>query len=251
MAKLILVHGTWHGRWTWDKVSPYLTGRGHEVIALDMPGRGNNPAPLENQTFRSYVDTVVDAIDTQEEKVHLIGHSAGGPVISQAAEERPDNVISLIYLCAFLLQNGQTIFEIASNDKGNEIVPAAEFVNDDQTSFRVPPDKAKRPFYSDCSDEDANWAIQQLVPEATEPLNTAVSLTPERYGSIPHYYIQCLQDRAISITAQRQMVAAQPPKIVKVMDSSHSPFLSQVEKLADYFNYFINDATGFVAEGNE
>ena len=233
MADFILVHGSWHGAWCWDKLVPLLENRGNRVTAVDLPGHGENRAPRTRQTFAGYVDTVTGAIDRHMEKVVLVGHSAGGAVISQAAEARPHRITCLVYISGFMLADGQSILDVAGNDTGNEVLPASEFIEDGK-AIMILPGKARSPLYADCRDDDVTWAVQRLVPEATEPVGAALSLTEANYGSVPRYYVECTQDRAISIGTQRSMISRQPVKRVMSMESGHSPFLSRPEELAEH-----------------
>ena len=233
MATFILVHGSWHGAWCWDKVIPPLEDNGIQVVAPDLPGHGNNQQPREVQTFLNYVSTVTSAIDNRNEKVVLVGHSAGGAVISQAAEARPDRISCLVYVSGFMLTDGQSILDVARSDKGNEVLPATQFIEEGKAIILMP-GKSRGPLYLDCSDEDAAWAAEQLVPEATEPVGALLSLTEESYGRAPRYYIECLRDRAISIETQRAMMSRQPVERVISMDSGHSPFLSRPEELVHH-----------------
>lgn len=54
---------------------------------------------------------MVAAANTVQGKVVLVGHSMGGIVISQTAEVLADKVEKLIYLDAFLLKDGEAIFD--------------------------------------------------------------------------------------------------------------------------------------------
>jgi hypothetical protein len=56
-------------------------------------------------------------------------------------------------------------------------------------------------------------------------------VTPEHFGRIPRVYIECLQDKVITLTCQRQMSTALPCQKVLTLDTSHSPFLSAPEAL--------------------
>jgi hypothetical protein len=58
-------------------------------------------------------------------------------------------------------------------------------------------------------------------------------LTPEHFGRIPRVYVECTDDRALSIGMQRDMIAKSPPVDVRSLDASHSPFLSMPDKLAE------------------
>ena len=62
---------------------------------------------------------------------------------------------------------------------------------------------------------------------------TKVHVTPERFGRLPRAYVECTEDRALSIDMQRDMIAKSPPVDVRSLSASHSPFLSMPDKLAD------------------
>ncbi len=70
-----------------------------------------------------------------------------------------------------------------------------------------------------------------LLPQAAAPFATAVLTTAENFGRIPRVYIECLRDRAISPSVQRQMYTALPCRKVITMDTDHSPFFSAPEEL--------------------
>ena len=55
----VLVHGASHGAWCWERMTPHLAGA---AIALDLPGRGSRPAPLEAIVVDDGVDAVVETI---------------------------------------------------------------------------------------------------------------------------------------------------------------------------------------------
>ena len=95
-----------HGAWCWEKVTPLLAAMGHEAHTLDLPGLGNDPAPVSGITLDSYVNAVKDVILSVNEPVVLVGHSMGGLIITQTAELVPDRVQALGYLAAFSPGNG-------------------------------------------------------------------------------------------------------------------------------------------------
>jgi hypothetical protein len=61
---------------------------------------------------------------------------------------------------------------------------------------------------------------------------TPLSLTEDNYDRIPRANIECLQDRAIPIGLQRQMVSRMPCERVSAINTDHSPFYSAPEELA-------------------
>ncbi|MBM3131132.1 MAG: alpha/beta fold hydrolase, partial [Chloroflexi bacterium] len=86
MATLLLVHGAWHGSWCWAKVASVLADRGVSAVALDLPGRTGDEAPVEQLTLENYARKVCQIAASQNRPVILVGHSLGGMIISQAAE---------------------------------------------------------------------------------------------------------------------------------------------------------------------
>jgi pimeloyl-ACP methyl ester carboxylesterase len=230
MSTFVLVHGAWHGSWTWDKVAPELRRQGHEVHSPNLPGHGGDPTPIVQVTLQAYADRVTEIIDGCRDPVVLVGHSMGGIVISQAAEQRSRSIRSLVYVCAFLLQDRQSLLQIADKDS-DAIVLRNLVMAEDRSSAVLKPEVIREVFYADCSEQDAAWAQSRLVPQAAAPLGTPIQISAAKFGKIPRFYIECLQDRAISPAVQRQMYAASPCKRVFTLDSSHSPFLSKPDEL--------------------
>src|SRR5690348_7432805 len=77
MSVFVLIHGSWHGGWCWERVTPLLRAAGHRVIAPDLPGHGHDAPPVE-RAYERYVPFVCGLLDAQPEPVVLVGHSSGG-----------------------------------------------------------------------------------------------------------------------------------------------------------------------------
>ena len=234
MSTYVLVHGAYHGAWCYAKVAPLLEAAGHTVIAVDLPGHGDNPVPREQINLAAYVDHVCRIVDAQAAPVILVGHSLGGITISQVAEERPDKIKTLVFLTAIMPKNGESRADVAARVAENSTVAQARVPTDDGLASTVRDDLIKPLFYADCSDEDIATAKANLVPQASELITAKVRLSEARYGSVPRVFIECLRDGAIPIEMQRQMVAALPCVKVMTLDTSHSPFFSAPQELADH-----------------
>ena len=204
MSTFVLIHGAWHGAWCWYKLIPLLQDRGHKVLAPDLPALGIDRTPLESASLKSYVERVAETLERCDEPVHLVGHSMGGIVITQSAEALPEKIASLTYLAAFLLPDGRSLLEEVHTDEHSEVAPNL-ILSADKKSATLRPEALVSAFYADCSAADQTLAKTLLVPQATAPLATPVRTTAQRWGQIPRRYIECADDHALCLTAQRAM----------------------------------------------
>ena len=72
-----------------------------------------------------------------------------------------------------------------------------------------------------------------LSDEPFESGITPLQLTDKNFGSIPRYYIECTEDKAVTPFIQQKMYTEMPCKKVYRMQTSHSPFFSQPKQLAE------------------
>ena len=226
MSTYVLVHGAWHGSWCWERVATLLRQRGHNVVAVDLPGRAGDRMPHHDITLAAHAEKVCEVIASQSEPVILVGHSMGGTVISETAEHCPEGIRTLVYVCAFLLRSGQSLSDVAQADHESLVGPNM-VIDEKAGSATLKPDTPFRDlFYGSCAEADAARAQSLLVPEPLAPMGTPVRTTAERFGRIPRIYVECLRDRAILPSVQRQMISAVGCNQVFTMDTDHSPFLS-------------------------
>lgn len=80
MSTFVLVHGSWHGAWCWERIVPMLEEAGHRVIVIDLPAHGTDHTPLIEVNLKSYTDCLSSVLDKEPEKVILVGHSMAGVV---------------------------------------------------------------------------------------------------------------------------------------------------------------------------
>lgn len=232
MARLVLIHGAAHGGWCWSRVAPLLRSAGHEVLAPDLPGMGADKTPLAEITLAGWGDFVAELLRASPEPSILVGHSRGGIVIGEAAEREPERVLGLVYLTAILLPPGSILLE-ARGHMGSEADRTAKF---DGTSIAIDTATAREAFYGACDPADADWALSKLCPEPLKPNMTPLGTTEARWGTLPRAYIECLDDKALSIDSQRKMQAAYPCDPVVTLTGDHSPFLSKPREVARHLD---------------
>lgn len=231
MATFILIHGAWHGGWCWEQVAPLLMAGGHQVLAPDLPGMGADTSEFGSDPLCKWADFVADLASKAEAPVILVGHSRGGLVISEVAERVPDRIDKLVYLTAFLLEEGQSLVEFAGRyphvGPGAMIRPAA-----DPSCLEIDLEPALPIFYGRASAASARAAAKRLTPEPMAALTTPVKISAERFGRVARVYIEATDDLVISLEMQREMQAALPCERVVTLDSDHSPFYSAPSELA-------------------
>lgn len=235
MSTLVLIHGGWHGAWCWDKVTPLLARAGHEVVALDLPGHGEDRTPAGEVTLEGYADRVVETIETLPGPVVLVGHSLSGTVISQVAERRPEKIDKLVYVCALLLPSGRSAIEASQEDGESVILKNAE-VEADQGRIILFEEGMREALYHDCPEEDFERARQLISPQPLAPLGTPVSVTEDNFGSVRRTYVRTTRDRAVSPAAQERMYAESPCEKVVSMETGHLPFFAAPEELAGHLD---------------
>jgi pimeloyl-ACP methyl ester carboxylesterase len=109
----LLVHGAWHGGWCWRFVRPLL--QGHEVFAPSLTGLGERRhlarPEIDLDTHIADVVSILEMEDLRD--VVLVGHSYGGMVVTGAADRAPGRIRRLVYLDAFVPENGKCLLDYA------------------------------------------------------------------------------------------------------------------------------------------
>lgn len=228
----VLIHGSWHSAWNWFRVKPLLEKLGHRVIAPDLPGMGRDKTPLEEITFEKTTQLMCKLIDETPGKVVLVGHSKNGVIISQIAEYRPEKIEKLVYLAAVLAKNGKTAVDYFKLDK-DEILGPHITNHPESNSSTLGEVIYKEGLYHDCDDEIVEVAKVILTYEPRQTATTPISISEQRYGTVPRYYIECTEDRAITPALQQKMYGEMPCEKVYKMATSHSPFFSKPQELVD------------------
>jgi pimeloyl-ACP methyl ester carboxylesterase len=229
MSTFLLVHGSWHGAWCWERVAPLLEVEGHRVVAIDLPGHGADTTPFFRIGLGSYARRIEDAARELPEPPVLVGHSMGGAAITSAASRAPELYRALVYLCAFVPLPGDSVVRLAQEDLESQ-VPAS--IRRRVLSVRMRPGAAEPLFYGACSPEDAAGAAARLRPDPALPLFQ--KLGPGRPITAPRFYVACARDRALTIERQRAMASRAGIERVVSLDTDHSPFYSTPDELAHH-----------------
>jgi pimeloyl-ACP methyl ester carboxylesterase len=219
-STVVLVHGAWGGSWCWERVVPLLEQRGVRAVTVDLPSVGARPD--DECSLAADAAVVVRVLDEGDGPFLVCGHSYGGMVITQATAGRAD-VARLVYLCAFMPDAGDSLFAITGG-------PAAHIVELDDGRLLPDLERAAAVGYADCDAETRANAIARLRPQVAAPFLDPVPAAAWR--EIPATYVVCTEDQSLPVELQRDLFAPRAGEVLELA-SSHAPFFSQPERVAD------------------
>jgi pimeloyl-ACP methyl ester carboxylesterase len=208
----VLVHGLWHGAWTWDGVRARLDAAGVPSAAVELPLTG----------FEDDVAATVATLDRFGKPAVLVGHSYGGAVVT-AAGEHP-HVRHLLYLAAFQLAEGESVgrtlpdLDLPPTGLGD----ALRFSGDGQ-QVSVDPALATGVFYADAPTDAAAAAVARLRPVHRSVFRGVPATIGWR--RTPSTYVVCADDRAVHPDLQRAMSERATTGLE--WPGSHSPALTR------------------------
>jgi hypothetical protein len=223
VTALVLVHGSYHGAWCWERLAPELERLGHTVTAVDLPIR--DPAAGAS----AYADAIEAQVDWAEPPA-IIGHSTAGLTIPIVATRRP--VRQLVFLTAMLPKPGLSANEQRAAEPIDGAGPSgsAEWTDLGDDVWLVGPKTATEMFFPDAAPLDAAWAASKLRPQSYRPMNELTPLT--EWPDVALAYIVCRDDRAVNPDwarlAVRERLGIEPVEI----DGGHSPFITRPMELA-------------------
>jgi pimeloyl-ACP methyl ester carboxylesterase len=130
MATFVLVHGSWAGSVVWRDLAPRLRKAGQDVYAPTLTGIGARKHLLSRQIdLNTHIQDVIGIIDDADlSDIVLVGNSYGGVVISGVADRVPEKVASLVYLDAFVPENGQSLLSLLPPNLRLATLPGADWL---------------------------------------------------------------------------------------------------------------------------
>lgn len=142
----MFIPGGWHGGWAFDPITEMLEKLGKKCISLTLPGLEIEPF-IQNQIINldTHIQHVVDFVLKENiTDIILCGHSYAGMVISGVADKIPDRIFSLVYIDAYVPENGDSCWTLTSEAYRHLFVNGA---GNDGFTVAVPPglDNRRRP----------------------------------------------------------------------------------------------------------
>ncbi|MCX5840433.1 MAG: alpha/beta fold hydrolase, partial [Deltaproteobacteria bacterium] len=114
MAIYVLVHGATAGGWIWQSIPARLRAAGHDAFTLTLTGLGERRHLFSPDiTMETHILDVLNVLFFEDlHQVILVGHSYGGAVITGVAEKAAERLSHLVYLDAFVPQDGEAVRDL-------------------------------------------------------------------------------------------------------------------------------------------
>lgn len=241
--KFVLIHGEGFGAWCWYKTVALLEEAGLLPVALDLTGSGIDLTDTNSvTTLAEYSKPLTDYLENlpEDEKVVLVGHSIGGACISYALEHYSQKISKAIFLCATMVSDGQRPFDVFENELGS----AEHFMKESKflihgngkekppTGFMFEKEQMKGLYFNQSLAKDVALAMVSMRPSPLGPIMEELSLSTDKYGTGRRFYIQTLDDHALSPDVQEKLVRENPAEgVFKIKGSDHCPFFSKPQSL--------------------
>lgn len=226
----VLVHGGWAGGWCWRKCVPPLRDAGHRVFTPTLTGLGERAHLLSPEIdLNTHVADILGVLEYEDlHRVILVGHSYGGMVISAVADRVPERLQHLVYLDAFLPEDGQSLRDLLD--------PEAWAMYESQTratgrGWRTPPPPLARYGVSDA--DDVAWMSARVGDQPFRTFLDPVRLEKAAAAAIPKTYISCTREQRPPFAAAAARVRDAPGWRSREIATGHDAMVTAPERVVE------------------
>ena len=227
MATFVLVHGAWHGGWCWPRVAEPLRGQGHRVFAPTLTGLGERAhlgrAEVDLET---HIADVIGLVESEElDSIVLCGHSYGGMVVSGVADRIAPRVRALMFLDAFVPEDGQSLLALQPPDRAQRMREAAA----KNGGWRVPPFPASHFGVRDAADRA--WVDRRCVAQSIRTFDQPARLTGAWRGIRGLHYVLAAEYTNSSFHRFADAARADPRFRVATAPCGHEVMIDEPARL--------------------
>lgn len=227
----VLVHGSWHGGWCWNKLTPLLKSAGHSVFTPTLTGLGERSHLLTTEVdLNTHIIDIVNMLEYEDLKnVILVGHSYAGMVISGVAEKVPMRISQLIYLDAYVPENGKSV-----NDYNKVKTSSAEV----QNTNRLPVCCSLEDF-GVSKLEDIKWMSSRIGDQPYKSFTQSLQFKANSVKEFKKTYIQLSELPQFIEAAERGK--GKGFKSYKLLSGGHDAMITKPNELGEIFLSLAND----------
>src|SRR5262245_26502205 len=230
MATFVLVHGAFHGGWCWKKVVPLLRAAGHETFTPTLTGLGERAHLLTPAVdLQTHVKDVAAVLEYEDlSGVVLVGHSYGGVVITAVSERVTDRLRHLVYLDAFVPEDGQALFDLLRPEGRAR---HHDMARTDGDGWRIPL------FSLEALDvtaaQDVQWMSSRLTPQPLQAFVQPVHLSNRAARELPRTLISCTVKQFPAHAAIAERLRADPAWRYREIATGHDAMITAPKQVAD------------------
>jgi pimeloyl-ACP methyl ester carboxylesterase len=192
MLTFVLVHGAWQSTGTWDRMVPLLEKHGHKVITPVLSGLGTDQSRLSpNTSLQQHVADVSLALSKLADPLILVGHSYAGMIISGVVETNPTQVQRLVFLDAFIPENGQCVLDLLPPQVGAHFRSVAR---DHGNGWRLPGGEGQLDLWGLKPGEARDFVRARLCDFSLRCFQEPLLLPANRKASIPASFVTCVAE---------------------------------------------------------
>lgn len=230
MATFMLVHGAWHGGWSWKGLTPLLLAAGHDVFTPTLTGLGERSHLLNQEIdLEAHMQDIIAVLHYEDlSDVTLVGHSYGGMVITGVSDRVPERLSQLIYLDAFVPEDGQSLFDLITPEA------AASFREQAQTvghGWQVPPRPLEQ--WGISRPEDIDWMTPRMGFHPLKSFAQAIQLKRPASHELPRAFIRCIEYPAHQYKIISDKVRDDPHWRYYELPTGHDAMVTMPQELAD------------------
>lgn len=227
MATFVLVHGTGHGGWCWQKVANILRDSGSRVYAQTLTGVGDRSHLLEcGVDLSTHITDIANLLFYEDlSDVILVGHSYSGMVITGVATEVPERLGQLIYLDAYVPEEGECEADLWPQKLKDEM----NFDSATSSGLRPPPSLKMLGI----NDPDlAEWARERITQHPIDTYTQPVPEGNEQSASIPRSFIRCTEGPLASLFGRFADKARNAGWQMREIETGHDAMLTAPDEVA-------------------
>ncbi len=186
MAIFVLVHGTGCGGWVWQKLVPLLRATGNEVYTPTLSGLADRKHLFSQKiNLTTHIDDVSNLLYYEDlSDVILVGNSYAGMVITGVAARMPERLKLLVYLDAYLPDDGQSEADLLPKE-----MLAARRADAAAHGGSVQPPPPE--IFGITNPELSGWVQARLTPHPFRTYTEPVKLSDKEGWYVPSLYIHC------------------------------------------------------------